>query len=118
MLKRTEIVKRLEWNVCSVIIIPTNRDHKKAAEMIGIGPTLGKRIDRFLDYPSNPMTGQKMDHRELHNMKGIMMAYMLFGWEGAKAAMMHIMLDEMFDTSNSIMDMALYGRTYRTPSHR
>jgi len=101
-----------------MITLPTNRDHKKAAEMVGIGPTLGKQIDRMLDYPTDPLTGQKLDHRELHDMRGIMMMYMLFGWEGAKAAMMHIMLDEFFDTSNAYRDMALYGKTYRQPTHR
>ena len=98
--------------------MPTNRDHKKAAQMVGVGPTLGKQVDRFLDYPTDPMTGAKMDHREIHNMKGVMMAYMLFGWEGARAAMMHIMLDMIFDESNAARDMALYGQTYRHQPHR
>lgn len=96
-----------------MLIIPTSRDHKKAAETIGIGPTLGKQVDRLLDYPTDPFTGQKLDHREIHNMRGVMMAYMLFGYEGAKAAMMHIILDEFFDQSNVIRDMSLYGKTYR-----
>jgi hypothetical protein len=45
------------------------------------------------------------------------MAYAVFGWEGAKAAMMHIMMDWFFDETNTMRDMALYGRTYRQP-HR
>lgn len=98
--------------------MPTNRDHKKAAELVGIGPTLGKQVDRMLDYPTDPLTGQKLDHREVHDMRGIMMAYALFGWEGAKAAMMHILMDMIFDETNSARDMALYGRTYRQPLHR
>jgi hypothetical protein len=98
--------------------MPTNRDHKKAAMQVGIGPTLGKQVDRMLDYPTDPMTGAKLDHREVHDMRGIMMAYMMFGWEGAKAAMMHILMDMFFDETNTTRDMALYGQTYRQPSHR
>ena len=97
--------------------MPTYRDHKKGAEKIGVGPTLGKRVDRFLDYPTDPLTGAKLDHREWHNMKGVMMAYAVFGWEGAKAAMMHVLLDMVFDETNTMRDLALFGKTYRTP-HR
>lgn len=97
--------------------MPTRRDHKKSAERVGVGPTLGKQVDKFLDYPTDPMTGQKMDHRELHDFRGVMMAYAMFGWEGAKAAMMHIAMDFFFDETNTMRDMALYGKTYRQP-HR
>jgi len=86
--------------------------------MVGVGPTLGKQVDRMLDYPTDPLSGQKLDHREVHDMRGIMMAYMMFGYEGAKAAMMHIMLDMIFDESNAARDMALYGQTYRQTTHR
>jgi hypothetical protein len=96
-----------------VVTVPTERDHKKAARIAGVGPTLSKQVDRFLDYPTDPLTGTKLDHREWHDMKGIMMAYALFGPEGAKAAIMHVMLDWLFDESNAIRDMALYGMTYR-----
>ncbi len=101
-----------------MITIPSNREHKKAAETIGIGPTLGKQIDRMLDYPTNPFSGQKLDHREIHDMNGIMMAYMMFGWEGAKAALMHILLDSIYDQSNTMKDMAFFGKSYRPQSHR
>lgn len=62
---------------------------------MGFGPTLAKGVTRMLDNPHDPISGERIPHKELHNKKGIMMAYLLYGKDGADLAMTHMLEDRL-----------------------
>jgi len=53
-----------------------------------------RKVDRTLDYPT--LLGVRLPHKSLHNVLGVMEAYRLYGPEGARYAMLHLILDRMF----------------------
>jgi len=61
---------------------------------MGVGPTVSKDITRMLDNPTGP-DGQKLPHKTLHNNKGIIAAYMMYGAKGAKLAAVHMLEDKI-----------------------
>lgn len=65
--------------------------------MMGCGPTVAQDITRMLDNPIGP-NGQKLPHKELHNMKGIYMAYIMHGMKGARLAAVHMMEDRISES--------------------
>lgn len=89
--------------------MPNWRQHLKTAKFLGIGPTVAKDVTRMLDNPTDPNTGEKLPHKEIHDNRGLAMAYLLHGEEGLRLAATHMMEDKISETIKERYSGGEYG---------
>ncbi|MEX2701697.1 MAG: hypothetical protein Q6368_001305 [Candidatus Baldrarchaeota archaeon] len=77
--------------------MPEHKKHYGYARDLGIkiDEKTAKEIDRFLDFPKHPLTGERLPHKALHNWIGVKLVRERWGREGELYALAHLLLDRL-----------------------
>jgi hypothetical protein len=76
--------------------VPGWKVHRRFGRLFGFDERLMKDIDKMLDYPE--FYGVRLGHKSLHNLTGVMAAYVQYGEKGAGYAALHIYLDNVISS--------------------
>ncbi len=76
--------------------MPTHREHRKIAKAY-VGRAM-PAVDRLLDFPPGGL-----GHREIHDWRGVLLALTVYGPDGGRAAVAHILADAKMDLFHGML---------------